>query len=492
MKIIKKNDLNKITIRLPCKIIDVLKKIDKNALGIVFVIDKRLKLLGSISDGDIRRILIKNKDPGYILSINSKGINKKPISLPVNTNVVQIQEFLNDKIKNKKLRCIPLIDRLGRIVDYSTRDRVRKFSVLEPLISEKELSYAANAIKSGWISSRGAYLTKFENAFAKYLGGGFPVAVTSGTTALQIAISALGIKKNDEIIVPNFTFAATINSIINSGATPVIAEVEKETWTLDISKLQKYITRKTKAIMLVHIYGQPGKIDEIKKLAKKFKLKLIEDCAEAVGAKYKGRLVGLDGDCSCFSFFANKTITSGEGGMAVFKKRDNAQLARQLINHGLSTEKRYFHEYVGTNFRMTNMQAAIGLAQLERVQELLKKRKNIFKNYNKLLSKKNSVQLLPNNNWSENSYWLYTIILKKINRFQRDKIIENMLSNGIECRPGFFSLNLMPPYKKFAKGNYKISNTLSDKTISLPTTNVSFKDINFIVNTLMSEMRDIK
>ena len=178
--------------------------------------------------------------------------------------------------------------------------------------------------------------------------------------------------------------------------------------------------------------------------------------------------------------------------MAVFKKRDNAQLARQLINHGLSTKKRYFHEYVGTNFRMTNMQAAIGLAQLERVQELLKKRKNIFKNYNKLLSKKNSVQLLPNNNWSENSYWLYTIILKKINRFQRDKIIENMLSNGIECRPGFFSLNLMPPYKKFAKGNYKISNTLSDKTISLPTTNVSFKDINFIVKTLMSEMRDIK
>ena len=138
----------------------------------------------------------------------------------------------------------------------------------------------------------------------------------------------------------------------------MIAEVEKETWTLDISKLQKYITRKTKAIMLVHIYGQPGKIDEIKKLAKKFKLKLIEDCAEAVGAKYKGRLVGLDGDCSCFSFFANKTITSGEGGMAVFKKKEHAQLARQLINHGLSNKKRYFHEYVGTNFRMTNMQAA--------------------------------------------------------------------------------------------------------------------------------------
>ena len=145
------------------------------------------------------------------------------------------------------------------------------------------------------------------------------MAVTSGTTALQIAISALGIKKNDEIIVPNFTFAATINSIINSGATPVIAEVEKETWTLDISKLQKYITRKTKAIMLVHIYGQPGKIDEIKKLAKKFKLKLIEDCAEAVGAKYR-ETCGLDGIVHVLVFLRTKTITSGEGGMAFLKK----------------------------------------------------------------------------------------------------------------------------------------------------------------------------
>ena len=156
------------------------------------------------------------------------------------------------------------------------------------------------------------------------------------------------------------------------------------------------------------------------------------------------------------------------------------------------TKKRYFHEYVGYNFRMTNMQAAIGLAQLERVKELLKKRKNIFKNYNKLLSKKDSILLLPNNSWSENSYWLFTILLKKYSRFQRDKIIEKMLSNGIECRPGFFSLNLMPPYKKFAKGNYKISNNLSDKTISLPTTNVSFKDIDFIVKTLMHEMSDVK
>ena len=313
--------------------------------------------------------------------------------------------------------------------------------------------------------------------------------MTSGTTALQIALVALGVKRGDEVIVPNFTFGASINSIINCGATPVIAEVEKETWTIDTSKLNQYISPLTKAIMPVHIYGQPCKIDEIKKIAKKNDLFLVEDCAEAIGAKYKDRLVGTDGDCSCFSFFANKTITTGEGGMAVFKDPEIAKKAKILINHGLSNQTRYYHEHAGYNFRMTNMQAAIGVAQMEKIEILLKKRKDIFFNYDELLKDKKFITLLPNNDWSENSYWLYTIVINGIKRSERDKLLNSMQNNGIECRPGFYALNLMEPYKSYAKGNYDISNQLSDTTLSLPTTSVDKDEQKYIVNTLISEIK---
>ena len=237
----KNKDLSKITVKLPCKMLEVLKKIDKNGLGLLFVIDNKYKLIGSISDGDIRRIIIKEKRSDFIITQNFKGINKKPISLPVDTNVKNIQDLLYKNISGRDIKCIPLIDKNKKIVDYSTKERVRKFPILEPSIGDKELSYVVNVIKSGWISSKGSYLSKFEKSFSDYLKGGYSVAVTSGTTALQIAISALGIKAGDEIIVPNFTFGATINAIISCGSKPVIAEVDKETWTLDISKLNKYI-----------------------------------------------------------------------------------------------------------------------------------------------------------------------------------------------------------------------------------------------------------
>ena len=485
----KKNDLSDVTINLPSTLIQVLEKINQNSLGILFVVDNDFKLVGSISDGDIRRILLAEKDQHHFIKEDSKAINRNPIFLSSACDVREIQEILNGEKDGKKVSCIPLVDSENRIVDYSTRERARKFPILEPIIDEKELFNVTDAVKSGWISSKGAYLSKFEKLFSSYLGGGYPVAVTSGTTALQIALVALGVKRGDEVIVPNFTFGASINSIINCGATPVIAEVEKETWTIDTSKLNQYISPLTKAIMPVHIYGQPCKIDEIKKIAKKNDLFLVEDCAEAIGAKYKDRLVGTDGDCSCFSFFANKTITTGEGGMAVFKDPEIAKKAKILINHGLSNQTRYYHEHAGYNFRMTNMQAAIGVAQMEKIEILLKKRKDIFFNYDELLKDKKFITLLPNNDWSENSYWLYTIVINGIKRSERDKLLNSMQNNGIECRPGFYALNLMEPYKSYAKGNYDISNQLSDTTLSLPTTSVDKDEQKYIVNTLISEIK---
>jgi perosamine synthetase len=487
----KKNELSKITTLLPSKLGSILKKINENSLGILFIVDKDFKLLASISDGDIRRIFLNKKNNDLLITEDSSAINKNPVSLPSNCDIQEIQKLLNTEINGKTIRCIPLIDEQNRIVDYSTRERARKYSVLEPIIGEEELFNVIDVIKSGWISSKGSYISKFENSFSSYLSGGYSVAVTSGTTALQVGLTTLGIASGDEVVVPNFTFGASINSIINCGAKPVIAEVEEETWTIDPKKIENYISPLTKAIMLVHIYGQPCKIDEIKKIAKKNDLLIIEDCAEAVGAKYKGKIIGTDGDCSCFSFFANKTITTGEGGMVVFKDEKLASKARLLINHGLSSKIKYYHEVAGYNFRMTNMQAAIGVAQMKKIEFLINKRKEIFKIYDDRFKDIPEITLLPKNEWSENSYWLYTLLIKDISKEKRDKLLNRMQNKGIECRPGFYSLNLMEPFKKFAKGDYNISNKLSESSISLPTSSIDKIDQDFISETLLSEIENI-
>ena len=335
-------NLEKFIVKLPVSLNQVLKKINYNTKGVVFVVDYKNKLVGSISDGDIRRAIL-NKKLIKIIKKKSSIINLRPTYLPSESNTEIIFEAFNKKFKNVK--CIPLVNNSKEIVDLSFSDKIKRYPISEPQIGTLEISNVLSALKSNWISSVGPSISLFEKSFSKYLGGGYAVAVSSGTTALQAGINALGLGKGDEILVPNFTFAASINAIINAGCTPILVDIERETWTIDIDQIEKKITKKTKAIMPVHIYGQPCRIDEIKKLAKKYKLLVIEDCAEAVGAKYKGRLVGLDFDCSCFSFFANKTITTGEGGMAIFKKKKYAEQARLIVNHGMNKKKKILSRY---------------------------------------------------------------------------------------------------------------------------------------------------
>ena len=208
---------------------------------------------------------------------------------------------------------------MGRRIDFATNERIKSFPLSNLKINDEAINNVLEALSTGWLSSKGIYISKFEELFSDYLGGGNAVAVSSGTAAIELGLKSLGIGKGDEVIVPDFTFAASINAIINCGATPVIVDIEKETWTINLDRIKEKINDKTKAILPVHIYGQPCKIDEILAVAKSNNLYVIEDCAEALGAKYKDRLVGLDFDCSCHSFFANKTITTGEGGMLYLK-----------------------------------------------------------------------------------------------------------------------------------------------------------------------------
>ncbi len=482
------SNIKDFTIKLPQTLEVILKKIDQNLKGLVFIIDEKNKLLGSISDGDIRRGLIK-KNIEKLVTIKSKFVNTKPFFLDFKIDTKVILKHLQNRKNNNKFKCIPLVDGNKIIKDISTIENLRKYPIANLNLGNQEFSNAFDAIKSGWISSRGSYVNQFEESFSKYLGGGYSVTTSSGTTALELALKTFGIGKGDEVILPNFSFAASINSIINVGATPVVVDIEDDTWTIDINSIKKKISKKTKAIMPVHIYGQSCRLDEIIQIAKLKKLYVIEDAAEALGGVYKGKKIGLSGDCVCFSFFANKIITTGEGGMAVFKRKRYSKTANLIKNHGMSSKIFYYHTVAGSNFRMTNPQAAIGLAQLNRINKFYKSREKIFNYYDKKLSKFNLIRFLPKNKWSKNSYWLYTIIVQNFKKKERDSLMKKLLAKGIETRPGFVAFDQMKIYKKYCKGSFSVSKKISESSLSLPTTGINYEDQNYIILQLLTEIK---
>lgn len=481
-------NINNLCFELPINFTYALKAIQENGLGIIFFINSKKRLIGSFSDGDARRSILNGEKLPLIIEINSTHYNKNPHYLPYDCNINDIWTLFD-----KKIKCIPLVDEKMNVVDFSTPNRIRRFSVFEPDIGDKEISNLLECAKSGWISSQGRFINEFEISFSKYLGGGYSVAVSNGTVALELGMLSLGVGCGDEVIVPNFTFAASINSIIRVGAKPVLVDIREDTWTIDYEYIEKFISSKTKAIMPVHIYGQSSHMSEINKIAKKFNLFVIEDAAEALGGVYKKKLIGLNSDCSCFSFFANKLITTGEGGMVVFKSKDIAQKAIILRDHGMSKEKKYWHETAGGNFRMTNMQAGIGVAQLEKINYLYKKRKQIFEYYDANFANNKNIILLPKNSWSENSYWLYTIRLIDFNESARDKLIANLIKRGIDARPGFYPLNQMPAYNMYSKNKeFKISSMIAYQILSLPSsTSLSKDEINHISSIFLEEYNNL-
>lgn len=353
--------------------------------------------------------------------------------------------------------------------------------VAAPLLKGNELKYVTDAIKEGWISSKGQYITRFEEEFAKFCGVKYSCSCNNGTTALHLAVCALGIGLGDEVIVPALTYIATANVVRYVEATPVFVDVDEDTWNINAKKIEEKITSHTKAIMVVHIYGIPSNMEEILALAKKYNLKVIEDCAEAVGAEYKNQKVGSIGDIGCFSFFGNKVITTGEGGMCVTNDLKLHEKMSILKNQGMSPTRRYWHEEIGFNYRMTNLQAAIGLAQLEMIDEFLKKREQDEEEYRKLLENNASVSFSPRPLNAKCIYWMHCLLSEK-----RDEIIKLLDENKIETRPFFNVLNSMPPYKTSEK--FPIAEKLSRIGINLPSSvKLSKENIKFIcalINTI--------
>lgn len=359
--------------------------------------------------------------------------------------------------------------------------------VSKPIIFAKSSKYLNECINSGWISSQGPFVKKFERSFANYLGVKHAISTTSGTTALHLALVALGIKKNDEVIVPTFTMIAPVFAILYTGATPVFVDSDLDTWNMNVSEIERKITKKTKAILVVHIYGHPVDLDPIKTLAKKYKLYLIEDSAEALGAEYKNKKIGSFGIVSCFSFYANKLITTGEGGMVVTNNQTLAVKIRSLSDMSYSLKKRFLHTSLGFTYRMTNMQAALGLAQLENVEQLSIKKRQIAQIYNKLLSNLPSLKLPVEKKWAKNSYWVYGVLIKS-SKINRDKLRKKLFEKGIDTRDFFIPTHNQPALKKLGiniKEKFPIAQKLSRQGLYLPSgPDISIKQIEYVCKTI--------
>jgi len=341
-----------------------------------------------------------------------------------------------------------------------------------PLLSGNEKKYLNECIETGWISSEGPFVKQLEEKFAKIVGRKYGIAVANGTAAVDIAIEALELNPGDEIIMPTFTIISSITQIIRGGLQPVFIDSEADTWNQNISQIEAKITARTKAIMIVHIYGLPANVQPILDLAAKYNLKVVEDAAQMIGQTYNEKPCGSFGDISTFSFYPNKHITTGEGGIVVTDNAELAEKCRSLRNLCFKPEKRFVHEHLGWNYRMTNLQAALGVAQLENIEKHIIRKREIGNLYNSLLKNVPNIQLpLQKTNFAENIYWVYGIVLNKKLNITADDMMKRLADEKIGTRPFFYPMHKQPVFNKrgmFLNEHYPIAENMSDFGFYLP------------------------
>jgi len=348
--------------------------------------------------------------------------------------------------------------------------------VFAPWLSENVRRYVLDCVDSGWISSLGQYVGRFERDFAAFCEASHAVATSNGTTALHLCLAALDIGPGDEVLVPDLTFVSTANVVRFTGATPVLVDSEPRTWNMDPVDARRKITPRTRAIIPVHLYGHPVDLDPLVALAAEHGLDIVEDAAEAHGARYKGRRVGALGRIGAFSFYGNKILTTGEGGMVVTNDAKLAERASFLRDHAMDPHRRYYHPEIGFNYRMTNIQAAIGCAQLEQVDAILARRKVIADAYETGLAGIPGLTPPPAEPWAESVHWMYSVLVEPEFQTSRDAVIAGLRARGVDSRPFFVPLHQMPPYRLDAP--FPVSTSLSERGINLPSgTGLSLEEI---------------
>ena len=341
--------------------------------------------------------------------------------------------------------------------------------VCETLLDGNELAYLTECVRSNWISSRGPFVSRFEAAFAKAVGCRFGVACSSGTTALHLALTTLGLQSGDEVILPTFTMIATANAVAYTGATPVLVDADPLNWNLDLSQIEAKITPRTRALVVVHTYGRPVSMEPVREIARRHGLFVVEDAAEAHGARDHGRPVGSLGDIATFSFYGNKIITTGEGGMVTTNDERLALRARRLRDHGFSEERHFWHSSLAFNYRMTNLQAAVGLAQTERFESLVEARRRSARLYKERLAAVPGLTLPGEDPDTRNVYWMFGLLVEEAFGRTRDELRAALARRGIETRTFFIPIHLQPVFRKLAdRKAFPVAEMLCRKGMYLP------------------------
>ena len=328
--------------------------------------------------------------------------------------------------------------------------KIKFIPVNVPKVFKEEKIFVKDCLDTNWISSEGSYVKKFESKFANYNNRKFGIAVSSGTAALEIALKAFNLKTKDEVIIPTFSIISTALCVIKLGLKPILVDSDLSDWNMLVNQVLKKINKRTKAIIITHIYGFPVDMSRILRIAKKKNIKIIEDSAEMIGQKYKNRMCGSFGDASTFSFYANKHITTGEGGMILTNDKKFYKKCMSLRNlcFGLKTN-RFNHDDIGWNYRLTNVQAAIGCGQLKNISWIINRKREIGKRYTKLLKKNTKIYIQPlNNNFSKNIYWVFGILIKPNTKIKRNYVMEKLLQNKIQTRPFFYPMHKQDIFKK--------------------------------------------
>ncbi len=350
--------------------------------------------------------------------------------------------------------------------------KVQFVSVNLPLLDGREEEYLLKCIRTGWISSEGPYVREFEDSFSSKIGCRFGIAVCNGTAALELAVRALGIGPGDEVILPTFTIISCAAAIVRVGATPVVVDADPKTWNMDVSQIEAKITSNTKAIMPVHIYGLPVDMDPLLDVASRHQLKVIEDAAEAHGLKYKGRNCGTFGNLSIFSFYPNKLITTGEGGMILTDDEMLAERCKSLRNLCFQIERRFVHEELGYNYRMTNLQAALGCAQLEQWDRFLERKQKMGRLYTQLLKDIQGIELpLPQTGYADNGFWVYGIVLDESTGMDAAEMMGRLGELKIGTRPFFWPMHRQPVFEKlgfFQNESYPVAERLARQGLYIP------------------------
>lgn len=344
--------------------------------------------------------------------------------------------------------------------------------VNEPLLNGNEKKYLNECIDTGWISSEGPFVKRLEDNMAAYVGRKHAAAVSNGTVALDLAIEALELNPGDEVIMPAFTIISCILGLVRRGIKPVLVDSDPDTWNMDVSHIEEKITAKTKAIMVVHIYGLPVDMDPVIELAHKYGLMIIEDGAEAHGLEYKGKKCGSFGDISIMSFYPNKHVTTGEGGMVLTDNERMYERCNSFRNLCHKPGFRFVHEELGYNYRMSNIQAAVGVAQLEKIEEHLQKKQEMGKLYQEIFRNNEKFQKpLEKTSYAQNVYWVFGLVMDKLDKRSAHEVIEQLAKEGIGCRPFFYPMNLQPALKKlglFEGESYPVAEWLYEKGFYVP------------------------